>query len=465
MNQRSVGPRSLRGRLVLGAVCVGVVFAVLFGVVATWQVHRTEDLAIGAALQTRLELARDQVRPDGSLGTEPVDPRTDLVQVIGADGSIVASSPALRAVGPLAQPTVVAAAPRGVVGAVALTAPDIDLATLAVPTQIMRPGRTQPEAAVLVVAVDTEGFGTADGGLTTLLVGGLGVVVLVLAGLAWFVSGRTLRSVNQLTERAELLHPSDAAGGLTVPDGDAELGRLVLALNRMLARLYAAHTAELTFIAEAGHRLRTPVATLRAEAELALLDPDPDRDHWTTALREIVADADLLTLIVDRLLSRTRRRVHGSLALGAGLDACVARWRRQARLAGLDLHVIQRGELHGNLECDADEVLDPLVENALLHGAGGGRVDVVVGLAAGGTEVVIEVANGGDRIPSQLAPHVFDAWVSSRPASEAGGLGLWTARETARAVGGDVVLTTSPGGRTTFVARLPVTPRQSGAPG
>lgn len=463
MNQRSVGPRSLRGRLVLGAVCVGIVFAILFGVVATWQVHRTEDLAIGAALQTRLELARDQVRPDGSLGTEPVDPRTDLVQVIGADGSIVASSPALRGVGPLAQSAVVAGAPRGVVGAVALTAPDIDLATLAVPTQIMRPGRAQPEAAVLVVAVDTEGFGTADGGLTTLLVGGLAAVVLVLAGLAWFVSGRTLRSVNQLTERAERLHPSDASGGLTVPDGDAELGRLVLALNRMLARLHAAHTAELTFLAEAGHRLRTPVATLRAEAELALLDPD--RDHRTTALQAIMADADLLTMIVDRLLSRTRRRRSGSMAVGAALDACARRWRRQGRLAGLDLRVVQRSGLPGTLPCEAlDDILDPLVDNALRHGAGGSRVDVVVGLTARGTEVVVEVANSGDPIPSELVPHVFDAWVSSRPGSEAGGLGLWTARETARALGGDVALGTSQAGRTTFVALLPVAPPIPGGP-
>jgi nitrogen-specific signal transduction histidine kinase len=54
------------------------------------------------------------------------------------------------------------------------------------------------------------------------------------------------------------------------------------------------------------------------------------------------------------------------------------------------------------------------------------------------SQIDIGITNTGDRVPAELVPHLFDAWVSSRDASIAGGLGLWLARETARDLGGDV---------------------------
>ncbi|MEO7982052.1 MAG: hypothetical protein ABI807_14315, partial [Sporichthyaceae bacterium] len=88
-------PGSLRGRLVLGAVAVGLVFATLFGAIATIRLHQVEDAAVRTALRTRLDLVRDQVRPDGSLRPDRGSLRTDLVQVVGPDGQVLASSPAL----------------------------------------------------------------------------------------------------------------------------------------------------------------------------------------------------------------------------------------------------------------------------------------------------------------------------------------------------------------------------------
>ncbi|MEO7423061.1 MAG: ATP-binding protein, partial [Ornithinibacter sp.] len=58
-----------------------------------------------------------------------------------------------------------------------------------------------------------------------------------------------------------------------------------------------------------------------------------------------------------------------------------------------------------------------------------------------------------------IAPHVFDAWVSSRDASVAGGLGLWLAREAARDVGGDITLVDTEGHTTTFRIHLPIAAR------
>ncbi|MCW2825129.1 MAG: hypothetical protein JWQ91_2046 [Aeromicrobium sp.] len=84
-----------------------------------------------------------------------------------------------------------------------------------------------------------------------------------------------------LAERAEAAAPRDLAIGLPVPPAGAELARLVGALNRRLARVEISHVKELQFAADAGHRLRAPVATLRAEAELAMRG---DRADQTEAL-------------------------------------------------------------------------------------------------------------------------------------------------------------------------------------
>jgi nitrogen-specific signal transduction histidine kinase len=68
---------------------------------------------------------------------------------------------------------------------------------------------------------------------------------------------------------------------------------------------------------------------------------------------------------------------------------------------------------------------------------------------------VVDLSNPGDGVPADIESHLFDAWVSSRDASTAGGLGLWLARETARDLGGDVTLVTAGPPTTTFRIVLP----------
>jgi signal transduction histidine kinase len=462
-------PTSLRTRLVLGAVGVGLVFAVLFGALATWRVHHAEDQAIAAALQSRLELARDEVTTDGTIAQDAGSPKTDLIQVLGPEGTPRSSSPALHGVGPLADVTGVTRSTSGTQARVSLQHPDIDLAVLAVPLRLPAEGDSPAGTGALVVATDTEGFNTATSDLLSLLLTGLAAVVLAVAALAWSLTGRALRSVTQITESAASVGPSDLAAGLPVPRRDAELARLVEALNRMLQRLHHSHATELAFAADAGHRLRTPLATLRAEAELALRETDPA--ELTAALRRVVQDVDQLASIVDRMLARNRSNAGEPRPLLESIAAAGTRWRRQAELAGVRLRIDLDPYICPSARCrDVDVVLDPLVDNAIRHTPPHGHVVVRVRVGGATDElqhVLITVANDGDPIPPELATHIFDAWVSTRDASVAGGLGLWLARETARDLGGDVTLATDgtnrtgdangdDNGATTFTVRLPV---------
>jgi signal transduction histidine kinase len=224
----------------------------------------------------------------------------------------------------------------------------------------------------------------------------------------------------------------------------------------MLARLHESHATELTFAADAGHRLRTPVAALRAEAELALRERDPDEQ--TAALERILLDADQLTSIVDRMLARSRSRGHLPEPVLATLERAAARWRRHAELDGTELTVtVDPGVGAGTRCAELVEIVEPIVDNALRHTPPGGAVTLDVRLEASiPSELVVDISNSGPPVPPDIAPLIFDAWVSSRDASTAGGLGLWLARETSRDVGGDVILLDRGTGLTTFRVRLPV---------
>lgn len=447
-----LAPASLRLRLVAGAVAVGLLFALAFGAVATWRLQRAEDQAIEAALTSRYDLALDEVAADGSLRQDAGSPKTDLVQVLGPDGTVLASTSALASLPPLVDPTTTGGS--SAVRRISLQIPDIDLAVLARPLPLTATTDAPAGTGALVVAVDAEGFNTATTDLLGLLVAGLLGAVVAMGLLSWFLTGRALRSVTRLTERAEHLGPRELTLGLPVPRRDAELARLVRALNRMLTRLHGSHATELAFAADAGHRLRTPIATLRAEAELALDDPDPEQQ--SVALERIVQDADRLALIVDRMLARSRSSYTPPEPVLAALREAEMRWRRRAELAHIDLEIHLDPTITTQMLCsELVDTMEPVLDNALRHTPAEGRVAIRVTVVAGRPpNVAVEISNTGPPIPLDLVPHLFEAWVSSRDASVAGGLGLWLARETARDLGGDLELVGSRA-ETTFRMQLP----------
>jgi len=450
---------SLRGRLVLSALVVGIAFAVAFGGAATWRLHHLEDRAVTTALQSRLDLAHDEIAPNGTLIHDQASPKTDLVQLIGPDGKVRSTSPGLANVGPLANVTDVGHHPHGVRARQNLQAPDIDLATLSVPVYLPSTSTSPAGTGVLVVAVDAEGFTSATADLLRLLIGGLAAVIVAIVLLSWWLTGRALRSVTRLTEEAEAVGAKDLVTGLPIPVGDAELARLVRALNRMLARLHDSHDKELAFASDAGHRLRTPIATLRAEAELALREDDPA--ELVQSLERVVADADQLTLIVDRMLARSRAHGEDLEPVRKAINNALLGWSRQGDIAGVRVTVDINDTVREEMACRGlVDIAEPLVDNALRHSSSGGvvRVDVASVDSLPGPTIVLEVSDQGTGVDSGLAPRIFDAWVSSRDASVAGGLGLWLAREQARDLGGDVTLAAASPGSTTFRITLPVSP-------
>lgn len=279
--------------------------------------------------------------------------------------------------------------------------------------------------------------------LLALLPFGIGLAALGGASLARTVEAPLRRAVREAGRiDAEGLDARLTASG---DDAFAELART---LNGMLDRLAAAFRAqqgqletERRFAADAAHELRTPLAVIRARAELMETDETLPADA-----RE---DARALREGADRLIGT----VVGLRALSAGTPEPGV-----CDLAQIVREIYPAAEGPAELRVEAGEsgvrmIISNLLENAARHG--GGATRVVFGSAQGSG--VLRVQDGGEGVPPEARERVFDRFyrspeARSRPGS---GLGLAIARAAATSAGGDLRLLESATGAL-FEARLPL---------
>ena len=433
-------PRSLRSRLVTVAALTTLIVMTGAAALAVWQIRTITDRALGDAARTRLAAVRDGLTTAGQLPTSTRVQRTaTYAQVLDADGHVVSATAALSGIPPLLP---ISQARRGVhhPRLLNLSHPDLDLAAIATP-QVVRGGQ-----GAIIVAVDSQGFLDARQQLRTVVLLGVPLIVALTGLLTWLLTGRALRAVTRLAEDADALSVADTGRGLSVQAGDTELTRLVAALNRMLDRLNTHYATNLAAAAETTHRLRTPLATMRAEAELALLDNDAAATR--AALDRIVTDIDRLTGIVDRLLAAAgghsdRRDLYEAVR------ELTSEWQRQA--AAHARHAVIRCAGSGSVDMTLlRAVAEPLVENAIRHSTS--AHPVMVDIDATSDDIHVQVNNDGAGVPAYLRDQLFAPWTGRAH----GGLGLWLAREAARSAGGDVSCQDYGPPTTTFVARLPL---------
>ena len=268
-----------------------------------------------------------------------------------------------------------------------------------------------------------------------------GPIALVLATLAGYVlAGLSLRPVESMRSRAAAISADTPGERLPVPETGDELQRLGETLNEMLARLEAALEREREFVADAGHELRTPLALLRTELELALRHAESPQE-LRDAVRRSTADVDRLGQLAEDLLliarsDRGRLPLRLETVPAADLLGSVARrfeWR--AEEAGRTL----TADAADGVTVLADRVrleqaLGNLVDNALRHG--GGAVRLSVSSSDGIVELHVRDEGGG--FPPEFLGQAFERFARGDPARTQGGagLGLSIVRAIAEAHGG-----------------------------
>jgi two-component system, OmpR family, sensor kinase len=287
--------------------------------------------------------------------------------------------------------------------------------------------------------------------------------LLSLAG-GWWLAGRALRPVDVLTREADTIGLDDLDRRLPEPSQLDELGRLARTLNAMLERVRSAVRREHALLAAVSHDLRTPIAALRAELELAD-DPSIDREALLTSVRAAHGDTVRLGELANDLLSLAeaeaggRELVRETIDVDALVDGPVRRLEPLAaeRSITVEPHATPTPVIVDRIRLE--QALSNLLSNALRIVPAGSRVEIVAGVVEHSPRTLeVDVLDRGPGVPAAAQPRLFVPF-GAREIDEAGrggtGLGLATAAAAVHAHGGEIGYRDRPGGGAIFWFRVP----------
>jgi len=291
--------------------------------------------------------------------------------------------------------------------------------------------------------------------LATIL-GVLVPVLILLAGVTtWRLVGHTLRPVEGIRRQVSEISGTALDRRVPEPRSADEIGRLARTMNTMLDRLDAAARRQRTFVADASHELRSPLATIRTKLEVSLARPASV--DWPAVARGWLAEQERLERLVDDLLllARTDEGVTDVPPSLVDLDELVLREAADLRSrgrVGVDVARVAGGRVRGDPE-RLRRVVSNLFDNAERHA----RTAVGCELNQRGATVELVVSNDGPAIAEVERQRIFERFVrldESRTRRGGGtGLGLAIVRDIVTAHGGTVEAVASDCGAR-FVVRL-----------
>jgi len=296
---------------------------------------------------------------------------------------------------------------------------------------------------------------------------------LAFFGGGWLLAGRALAPVAAMTEAARRIDRRSLAERLPVPGARDEIRALAETFNELLARVESAFAEVERVTADAAHELRTPIARIRTEVELAIgRSREPEADGET--LESVLAGVARLTRLVDDILLLARADAG---ALGPRLSEIkvaplLEGVRETAEVLGAPRSirvsvapVPEELAVRGDAEM-LERMLLNLAHNGIRHNRDEGLLEISA--AALGQEVRIRVADTGDGIPADQLPLVFRRFFRVDEARSSGGgtgLGLAIAAAIAAAHRGRIDVASEEGRGSVFTVTLPLFPPPPGHAG
>jgi len=294
-------------------------------------------------------------------------------------------------------------------------------------------------------------------------------LALLLASLGGYYLGRKgLAPVVAMSEQAGHISAANLHQRLPVQNERDELGYLARTFNNLLERLEQSFEQQRRFMADASHELRSPIAVISGESEVALTKASRPPEEYRESLEVIQQEGRRLSRIVEDLFTMARADA-GQYPLNPSvfyLDELVSDCVRAARSSASSRRIALAYQPTGELPVCADEALIRRMTMNLLHNAikytpEDGQISVECKFGGSG-DAVITVTNSGPPIPADLHERIFERFFraekarSHAEAEVAGaGLGLPIARWIAEAHKGRLRLVRSDSTGTTFEAVIP----------
>jgi signal transduction histidine kinase len=291
--------------------------------------------------------------------------------------------------------------------------------------------------------------------LTLQYLGILGAMAVISAGLGWFVSGRVLRPVSEITATArrvsnESLHERI---GLTGPED--ELKQLADTFDSMLARLEAGFERQAAFVSNASHELRTPLSVIRTEADVTLADEAGDPEALRRSL-EVVREAGKRSeRMIDALLTLARADRDDHPRAAVDLSDLLRQVADETQFDGLRLELdLRPAPVLGDRQLLRTMAAN-LLDNAVRHNTVDGWVEART--ESSGDVARLEIANSGPKMTAGEAASLTEPFrrLGTTRTGDGVGLGLSIAASVAQAHGGELAIDPLEQGGLRVSARLP----------
>ena len=297
---------------------------------------------------------------------------------------------------------------------------------------------------------------------------GIGIPFMLIVATAGgsLLARKSLEPVSAMAEQAARIGATSLHERVAVPNPRDELGRLAAVLNDLLERLDRSFDEQRRLMADASHELRTPVAIISGEAELALSRETRSPEELRDALERVRGESNRLKRIVEDLFLLARAEAGDPIMVPREvyLGEVAADSVRAVRSLAEHKRVTLAFNGSEDLPFQGDEALlrrlfVNLLDNAIKYTPAGG--DVTLSAERQNGDYLVTVADTGPGIPPEAQPHVFDRFYRSdrdrrASATSGAGLGLAIAAWVAQTHGGTVSLERSGSTGSRFAVRLPV---------
>jgi len=470
--------RSFRQRLIIAFVALFAAISVAVSFVILLVREQQISNLFNAELMTRAEGLAESINKlpvidDASLATV-IDDVTNMVYFRGFYVQIYddQSEPLARSknlgnhVLPLARPV----KDRSKDGVIVEGTQAMDLAAGKAPMWMrgIRLRFVRPDAReyIAIIATDPSFIYASINSLRWLFLIGNVAGSVAAGGAAWFVTGAMSRRLAMIKDQLISIGPENIQRRLIMRDKD-EISDLAHHLNQMLERLQAGFETQERFIHDASHELKTPLATVQAEAQ-ALLIGESTREELADFARAAADEMKRLARLTEALLVLTRPNEQSIIARFKPAEIAEMATAAMLHLSSmaadhavqLKLHDQRDPALILQLRCDAELIeamISNLVRNALRFSPRGGTVDITI--TADNTSLIVHVDDQGPGIPDDLLPYIFDRYFHTSQARvrRGAGLGLAIAFSVARIHGGVVNAHNLPDKGARFTVRLPLT--------